>query len=166
MAQIGDKVHVHYRAKLEDGREFSSTYREGKPMELVIGNNRSIPGLEKVLLDMNAGEIKTVVVPAKDAYGTYDVSKIEVLPYDKFPNADELPIGKYIGVNMGGDQVFMKVLKIEEGNVYLDFNHELADHDITLEIDLIAVEAKDAIERELHPQGCACGCDKLKEAIG
>ncbi len=67
---------------------------------------------------------------------------------------------------MGGDQVFMKVLKIEEGNVYLDFNHELADHDITLEIDLIAVEAKDAIERELHPQGCACGCDKLKEAIG
>ncbi len=32
MAQIGDKVHVHYRAKLEDGREFSSTYREGKPM--------------------------------------------------------------------------------------------------------------------------------------
>lgn len=58
MAQIGDKVHVHYRAKLKDGREFSSTYREGKPMELVIGNNRSIPGLEKALLDMNAGEIK------------------------------------------------------------------------------------------------------------
>lgn len=166
MPQIGDKVLVDYRAFLvEDGSEFGSSYRDGKPLELVIGENKSVPGIEKTLLDMSEGETKTVELPAKQAYGEYDERLIEVIPYDQMPNADELPVGKYIGVNMNGTPVFMKVLKIENNNVYLDFNHELAGKDIKLEVTLHKVEVEDAIEREKHPAGCACGCDRLKEAL-
>lgn len=167
MPQIGDKVIVDYRAFLvDDGSEFGSSYRDGKPLELVVGENKSIPGLEKTILDMEEGETKTVELSAKQAYGEYDESLIEKIPYDQMPDADALPIGKYIGVKMGDVPVFMKVLKIEDGNVFLDFNHELADKDIRLEVTLHEVKVENAIEREKHLAGCACGCDRLKEAIG
>lgn len=167
MPQVGDRVIVDYRAFLaEDGREFGSSYRDGKPLELVVGENKSVPGLEKTVLGMEEGETKTVELPAKQAYGEYDESLIEAIPDDQIPNADALPVGKYIGVTMGDTPVFMKVMKIEDGIVYLDFNHELAGKDIRLEVTLHEVKVENAIEREKHPAGCACGCDRLKEAIG
>lgn len=166
MAQIGDRAVVNYRATLEDGTEFDSTYSRNEPVKIVVGSNTSIPGLEKALLDMAPGESRTVHLSPEDAYGRYDESLIEVLPYDRIPNADKLPVGEYIGITMGEIPVVMKVLKIEDGNVYLDLNHELADRKITLEIELLSIEAQSAIDREKHPAGCACGCDRLKEAIG
>lgn len=165
MAEIGDKVTVDYRATLDDGTEFDSTYSRNEPMQLTLGNNLSIPGLEKALLDMEPGETKTVHLSPEEAYGHYDESRIEIIPFNDIPNAENLPVGEYIGVTMGEVPVVMKVLKIEDGNVYLDFNHELADRDITLEITLRSIDNPNAIERELHPAGCACGCDRLKEAL-
>lgn len=166
MVEIGDKVKVDYRAMLEDGTEFGSTYRDGRPLEVVVGSGKSVPGIEKLVIDMVPGETREITLPPEQAYGAYDENLIEMIPYDQMPNADQLPVGRHIGVRYGEETVFMKVLKIEDGWIYLDFNHELADKTIKVEVTLLEVETRDAIDREKHPVGCACGCDRLKEALG
>ena len=165
MVDIGQRVLVEYRAKLNDGTEFDSTYRSDKPLDVVIGSGKAVAGLEKAVMDMSIGEKKIVHIPAAQAYGKYNDALIETIPVETMPDADKLPIGKYIGVTLPDGPVFIKVLKIEDGLVYLDFNHELAGQDITLEIELVDVAQETAIDREKHPAGCACGCDKVKDAL-
>lgn len=43
--------------------------------------------------------------------------------------------------------------------------HELAGKDLNFDVTLRKVIVKDAIEREKHPAGCACGCEALKAQL-
>jgi carboxypeptidase Q len=80
----GDKPHegsiltVKYSGKfLLNNREFASTAIEGKPdalqtpevFEYTIGKSKINPGLDETMMDMKAGEIRTVIVPWTEAYG-------------------------------------------------------------------------------------------------
>lgn len=37
MPESGDKCHVHYEGRLEDGTVFDSSYDRGDPLELNVG---------------------------------------------------------------------------------------------------------------------------------
>ena len=57
MGQVknGDKVKVHYTAKLEDGRVFESTH-DNPPLDFVVGDKNMLPGLEDGVIGMEVGE--------------------------------------------------------------------------------------------------------------
>ena len=60
----GDKVRVHYHGKLQDGSTFDSS--EGRaPLEFQVGSGQVIKGFDDALVDMKAGDKKTVVIPAE-----------------------------------------------------------------------------------------------------
>ena len=60
----------------------------------------------------------------------------------------------------------IKVVKVEDGMVYFDLNHEFAGRDLRFELELVEFIQESYIERELHPAGCGCGCELLKESLG
>jgi len=140
MTKAGQKVVAHYRGTLDDGTEFDNSYNRGEPIDFVVGVGQMIPGFDDAVLSMEQGEIKTVNIPAAEAYGEYSEQNLQTVPLDLIPKSELLPLGEYIFVPMeDGDMMRCKVLRIENGEVTFDFNHELAGKNLTFEIELISV---------------------------
>jgi FKBP-type peptidyl-prolyl cis-trans isomerase len=67
--KFGDSISVHYLGKLSDGKKFDSSYDRNKPIDVVIGNTRLIPGFTQALVGMKVGEKRTVTIPPDLGYG-------------------------------------------------------------------------------------------------
>lgn len=166
MLQAGSRVKAHIVATLDDGSVVYSTHLQGGlPHEIIIGQRQVLPAVEEQLATMEAGEQRTFTVAAADAYGTYDPTLIETVEAAKIPNADDLPVGGYVVFSTEEGPLRVKVAKIEDGIVTFDYNHELADHDITYKIDVVKVlaNADDAVDSERYFNEKECGC---KSAFG
>lgn len=141
MATKGQKVKAHYRGTLDDGSVFDSSYDRGEPIEFVVGVGQMIPGFDAAVLEMEVGDKKTVHIPSEEAYGAYDEKQIAEIPLTAIPNADQLPVGEFIIMPLpDGGSMRIKVVKIENGNAYLDANHELAGEALNFEIELVSAE--------------------------
>lgn len=137
MVQYGKTAVVHYRGTLNDGSVFDST--EGiEPLEFVVGSGSVIHGFDEAVSSMEIGDIKTVTIPAYDAYGEYDEARIEISPMYSIPNAKDIKVGKtFYFITEEGIKFPAKVLKINQGMAKVDFNHPLAGKDLTFEISLV-----------------------------
>ena len=62
-----DKVQVHYRGTLPDGREFDSSYGRGRPAEFPL--NRVIPCWTEGVQRMKVGGKARLTCPPSIAYG-------------------------------------------------------------------------------------------------
>lgn len=62
-----DKVKVHYRGTLLDGKEFDSSYKRGQPAEFPVGG--VIKGWSEALQLMPVGSKYKLFIPAALAYG-------------------------------------------------------------------------------------------------
>jgi peptidylprolyl isomerase len=69
-AFIGQTVSVYYTGWLENGTEFDSSRRRGRPLEFPLGMNRVIKGWEEGIAGMKVGEKRTLVIPASLGYGS------------------------------------------------------------------------------------------------
>ena len=79
-------VTVNYTGKLEDGIVFDSSLNEGRtPLKAKLGQNQLIPGFERGLVDMEAGEKKTIEIPYLEAYGEYNNSLVGEVEKAKVP---------------------------------------------------------------------------------
>jgi FKBP-type peptidyl-prolyl cis-trans isomerase 2 len=56
------------------------------------------------------------------------------------PGAENLPVGQTVYFNGPMGPFPAKVVSLDEQNVVLDMNHELAGKDLTFEIELVEVE--------------------------
>nr|KJB42558.1 hypothetical protein B456_007G157500 [Gossypium raimondii] len=68
-AHKGDRVKVHYRGKLTDGKVFDSSFERGDPIEFELGSGQVIKGWDQGLLGMCVGEKRKLKIPAKLGYG-------------------------------------------------------------------------------------------------
>ena len=138
MLQAGQKAVFHCAGTLEDGYVFLDTWAVNEPMQVTIGDGTLLPSLERELCTFERGERSTFTISAAQAYGIYDPSLVFSVPAESFPNTGNLPIGGYITVNLDSGPVRLKVVKIEDGKVWFDSNHELAGHNLTFEVELLS----------------------------
>jgi peptidylprolyl isomerase len=138
-AAVGDRVTVNYTGKLDDGTIFASS-EGGEPLTFVIGDGTVIPGFDKAVRGMGVGERKTVIIPAKEAYGEYRKDLVVVLPRDEF--AADLEVGDKIPLpNLtSGETIYFTIVKITDTEITLDANNPLAGKDLTFEIEIVAIE--------------------------
>ena len=166
MIEIGRRVGVLYTGRLENGTVFDcSDWHDGNPLEFTVGAGQVIPGLDKAVSDMSAHEKRKVTIPAREAYGERDSRLLEYVPTSVFPNADELPVGHYIMLDVAGERRRLKVVMVEDGQILFDGNHELAGHDLTFDLEVVSIfgETGSLVENEQHAEGCTCGCHRFKE---
>lgn len=92
----GALVYAHYRGFLDDGTEFDSSFKRGKPFQFVFGTGRVIKGWDLGLVGMRVGGKRKLFVPSHLAYGerqmgdiikphsnlTFEIELIEVLTRD------------------------------------------------------------------------------------
>lgn len=66
----GDRVVVHYEGTLLDGGAlFDSSYERNEPLTITAGAGEVIIGWDEMLMDMQVGEKRVVVLPSELAYG-------------------------------------------------------------------------------------------------
>ncbi len=132
-------VRVAYTGYREDGTVFDSSEAEG-PMEFQTDCGQVIKGIDDAVMSMDVGQRATVRIPAEFAYGAYDPRNVQKRDLRYIPNADELPVGETISFfGPVGQKVPAKVLKVEDGFAYLDFNHRLAGQDLVFDLEVLEV---------------------------
>lgn len=143
MTQIknGDVVRIHYTGRLTDGTEFdSSTGRE--PLEFEFGSGQIIPGIEHNVTNMEVGEKQTVTVPADEAYGPRDDTRVQAIPRTAIPENVEVDVGTRLQANTPeGQPVNLTVVDLDDSSVTVDANHPLAGRDLVFDIELVEVIA-------------------------
>ncbi len=72
--QEGEVVALVYRAALEDGTEFDSSYQQGDLLTFPLGEGLVIPGVEEGVALMKLGEVALLIIPPELAFGETGIS--------------------------------------------------------------------------------------------
>jgi FKBP-type peptidyl-prolyl cis-trans isomerase SlyD len=130
------------------------------PLEYIHGAGNIIPGLERELEGLEAGDEKQVKVAAKDGYGEHNPGLVVVVPRDRFPTEDAVEVGMKFHAQMSDGLRVMRITAIDSDNVTMDGNDDLAGVDLFFDVKVISVRAatKEEIEHgHLHKEGVCCG---------
>lgn len=162
-AKYGDKVHVHYTGKLDDGTVFDSSGGSGyvifKPVELVIGlDNDRLPKFQEAIIGLETGATVTARIACEDAYGprseqlVHEVPRSEILEKQdravnlwSYPNGKPLPffrpkIGERVTFFLPDGNTIPAIIAAATATTYtFDTNHPLAGQDLTYDITLVNI---------------------------
>ena len=137
-ANTGSQVSVHYTGTLSDGTVFDNSRERGSPLEFTLGSGDLIDGFDSAVSGMEVGEVKTITIPAADAYGLADPERKAPIPRAMFPPEVTLTEGLHVPLRgPSGENIVGRILTITEESVEVDLNHPLAGQDLTFEIELI-----------------------------
>lgn len=139
-AKQGDKVQVHYRGKLDDGSVFDSS-QGSDPIAFTIGAGEVIPGFERAVEGMTAGEKKTETINAENAYGERKDELVFTIPREQMPDGADVDVGDMLRVGFpDGSSAAVQVAAMDDASVTLDANHPLAGRDLTFDLELVAID--------------------------
>lgn len=68
--RAGQSVSVQYTGRLEDGTEFDSSARQGRPFTFMIGARQVIQGWDEGVVGMRVGGKRRLTIPPDLAYGS------------------------------------------------------------------------------------------------
>jgi FKBP-type peptidyl-prolyl cis-trans isomerase 2 len=135
----GDTIKVNYRGTLTDGTEFDSSLRPGHPpLEFTVGAGQMIKGFDTAVVGMKLNEEKTVTLPPEQAYG-YDRPDLYIqVPKSALSSIPEedLKVGTQLNTQTG----IATISAINDVNVTINFNHELAGKTLTFWIKVIEID--------------------------
>jgi FKBP-type peptidyl-prolyl cis-trans isomerase SlpA len=142
----GSTVTLHLSLVLEDGLVAESTF-DGEPHTFTMGDGTLLPGLELALHGLRPGDTQHLVLHPEQAYGRRDPARIYVIPRTAFGDDITLEPGLIIGfTDTGGEELPGTVLSVTDSAVEVDFNHPLAGHAVTFEVEIIEVIPSDSDE--------------------
>ena len=135
--QKGATVKIEYTLTDEKGK-LLDTSKGKEPLTYIDVEGQIIPGLEKALRGLHAGDQKRVTVPPGEAYGP--VRPLVEVPKEQIPPQAQR-VGFSLMVRNGDRPPFpVQVKEIKEKTIVLDANHPLAGMSLTFDVKVISVE--------------------------
>ena len=146
----GDKVTISMVAKFSDGNIVDD--RREKPVSFVVDNGEILDGLNRAVMGMGVGTKKSVILAAADAFGERREDRVVTFPKSELrmkpSEVEKLQAGTRVSFETGQSAV---VCEIDDKNLTLDPNHELAGHDLHFDIELLAHTALADLSPEERP---------------
>ena len=134
----GSKVDLHFSVTIENGIEIDNTRSREEPVSLVIGDGNLLPGFEKALFGLRAGDRRTVHLPPEDAFGPWNPENVQRFDTVKFEQSPV--VGHMIEFeDKAKTSLFGVVKSVNEDITEIDFNHPLAGKNITFEVEIFKV---------------------------
>ena len=134
----GSKVQLHFSVAIENGVEIDNTRSRDEPVSLVIGDGNLLPGFEKALFGLRAGDRRTVSLPPEDAVGEWNAENVQRFDTVKFEQRPE--VGHMIEFeDKAKASLFGVVMSVEDDITEIDFNHPLAGKNITFAVEIFKV---------------------------
>ncbi len=136
----GTRVYLNFSVSLEDGSEVDTNFGEDS-VSFVVGDGSLLPGFERLIFGMSAGERQMFVVPPENAFGQPNDSNVQILPRDQFDEDLELEIGLVFSfADASGGEVPGMIISYDEDEVTVDFNHPLSGRTILFDVLVHRVE--------------------------
>lgn len=118
------------------------------PFVYLHGYQNIVPGLEKELEGLKAGDKKNVQVPAADGYGELNENLMFQVPRKNFPADLNIERGmEFQTKDNNGQPMFVVVSEVSDEFVTVDGNHPLAGINLVFDVEITAV--RDATLQEL-----------------
>ena len=136
----GIKVNILFEAKLETGETVLKT-EERQPLEVIVGEGAIPKSIEEALIDMKAGETKTIKLEPIEAFGPKLDALIIDLPKTGFGADCNIEVDSRVSMNSSEGKKFVgTVVEIKDENITVDFNHPLAGKNLVITVTVVSVE--------------------------
>ena len=136
----GTRVFLNFSVSLEDGSEVDTNFGADS-VNFVVGDGSLLPGFERLLFGMSAGQRRMFVVPPEDAFGQPNDDNVQYLPRAQFEDEPELEIGLvYSFADAAGGEVPGMIVSFDTQEVVVDFNHPLSGRTILFDVLIHRVE--------------------------
>lgn len=140
-------VSIEYTLKDEDGNVMDTNVGED-PLGYVQGYGLIVPGLESFLEGKSGNQTVSVVVPPEEGYGERDEEMVFEVDRDDFEGETEIELGMVFETIIEGQEIEVVVVGINDDEVTVDANHELAGKSLHFEVKILDV--RDATEEEIQ----------------
>ncbi|XYH96031.1 FKBP-type peptidyl-prolyl cis-trans isomerase [Sorangium sp. So ce1128] len=119
-----------------------------EPLVYVHGYAQIVPGLERALEGLRAGEQREITVEPEDAFGEHEDSGVFEVDKADFPDAGEVEVGdEFIAQGPDGEPVALRVVDVLPDGFRVDTNHPLAGQKVRFQVQVSDVRA--ASEEEI-----------------
>jgi FKBP-type peptidyl-prolyl cis-trans isomerase SlyD len=140
-------ILFHYTLRNVEGQQLESSIGKD-PLAFIEGSGNIIPGLEKALVDKQAGDSFSATVTPEQAYGFRDESQVQRIPIKKLQFRGKLVAGSVALVRTESGYLPVQVLKAGRFHADIDRNQPLAGQTLTFDIEV--TERRDATKEELE----------------
>jgi len=140
-SQLGDHVRVHYVKRFPDGAVRSSRARGDAPLDLTVGSaHPRLPGLGAGLVGLTEGNSVKVTVPAEQAYGVADPTRVRRVARTRFGDDQILTAGRRVRMQIRPGIVrIVRVVEVKGRVVVVDTNHPRSGQVLELEVELVSI---------------------------
>ena len=135
----GDRVQILYEAKLDTG-EFCYKNDADNLTEIVIGEGKFFPVIEKALCTMAEGESKVVTLEAEDAFGPHLTDLVIKVPKSVVKTDVPLEIGSRVKIDAPtGTSYAGTIVAVDDQTFTLDLNHLLAGKRLVINVTVVSI---------------------------
>jgi FKBP-type peptidyl-prolyl cis-trans isomerase SlpA len=139
MIDTNSKITLHFSLATDGDLQIDSTF-DKQPAVFVMGDGSLLPDFEKKLLGLKAGDERTFLLAAREAFGDINPDSIHAMDKRQFKSI-ELSEGLVVSFDGAGKRPMPGVVKKIEGDkVIVDFNHPLAGQAVKFAVRIINVE--------------------------
>lgn len=139
--EAGSQVALHFSVRLENGIEIDNTRSRTEPVRLTLGDGSLLPGFEKALLGLRAGDRRSVHLPPEEAFGAWNPDNVQRFGRLQFAKSGSEPeVGLVIEFeDKAGGSLPGVVSALHDDQVEVDFNHPLAGRNVVFEVEVTQV---------------------------
>lgn len=135
----GTIVTLNFSLALEDGTVVDSNLEE-EPVTFTVGDGNLLPGFEKAMLGLKAGDERELLITPENGFGMPNSSNQQEVSRSDFPEDIELSIGLVLSFSDAQNTELPGVIKeIGDEKVLVDFNHPLAGRSLVFTIKIHSV---------------------------
>jgi len=135
----GSSVKIEYTLKDDKGAVLDTNAGK-EALAFTQGAQQIIPGLDKALLGMKAGDTKKVTVKPEDAYGPLDPKAEAEVPKDVLPQGAAVVGTRLLARGEDGQPRPVTVKAVKDTTVLLDLNHPLAGQTLFFDVKVVSVD--------------------------
>ncbi len=135
----GKTVTMNYTLKVDGNVVDSSNGKE--PLQYTQGQHMLIPGLEKQLAGLKAGDKKHIEVKSDEAYGPVNDKLFMEVPRSSLPPDLTPKVGMVLQMQSAGGRPMPGVItEVKDKTIVLNFNHPLAGKDLSFDVEIVNVQ--------------------------
>lgn len=135
----GTRVGLTFSLKLETGEIIDST--GDRVAEFEVGDGNLMPGFERALFGLFAGDMSELVIHAENGFGEPNEANVQMLKRTDFDPSIGLEEGLVVSFADPDKAELPGVVKRILGDIIeVDFNHPLAGRNILFDVDIRSVE--------------------------
>lgn len=131
-----EKYKIFYKLSHSNGVLVDESWNS--PLEFELGDGQLDPCLESCIKEAEIGRLQTFLLSADEAFGQATDEAFQVINRHEFPQDMPIKVNMNIEFKTPTQESFIgRINKINDNNITVDFNHPLANCDISFQVKIL-----------------------------